>query len=132
MQREAGATGPALAVVTDASDVLATVFHQEDVSPSIDPLRRALQAAAHGGQRLELDVVSDHHEKVDVLGLDPIGANRPNQADLTNAGDLDRRSDEIQARGQQFRTTTGFRQSNHDGCWAERDGVPGVANSVQT
>ena len=108
MQRAAGATRPALSIVTDPADILAAVVRQEDVRTPIDLLRTPLQPAPRSGERLEFNVIADYQDEVDVFGAMPVGTDRAEQAHATNASDLDGCTGKVQTRSQKFRAMTGF------------------------
>jgi hypothetical protein len=88
--------------MTDAADVLA-----------IDSLRPSLQPAALGRQRIEPNLVADHHEKVDVLWVGSVGANRAQQTDLKHTINPDDRTYEVETCRKEFLSTTGFLVSSH-------------------
>ena len=68
---------------------------KEDVSATTEALRTTFESSGVAGELRKINVVADHHEKINILWLLPVGAHRAKQANALDARNLTCGSDEL-------------------------------------
>ena len=115
MQRLTGAARPAIAIMADSPDVLMLSVDEEDVCATANPLRAPFEPPSIGGESRKIHVLTDNYQKINILRVLPIGANRSEEADALDSGKLSYCSNELGSQSEEIGATLAVPASNHYG-----------------